>query len=193
MLARKYTTALLILVLCVPSVPLRADCGCGGQPAVTTGSTAMSCCSANETSCCDSSAPTSVQPEPPSVQNCHDTLDFEIESFSIEEVSVSDSPVGCCGKSGDACKCSNKPGGCQCGDNCRCGEDLVPTGSEPVAPPSDSDNEQTQLSQLSLLTCVVADFHASASSQRESLFATQSEFNCLTSAQRCSQLCRFLR
>ena len=168
MVSQKITTALLMLMLVIPSIPAYSDCGCGGPPVIE--SNDKSAESALGASCCSTKAS---------------------ETKTCCGGKSEKAAVGCCGNSGDACKCSDAPCGCQCGDNCRCGEASESPASEPITPPAESETNN-------LATQLISDSHAVATFDEVSLAqrpvtSTRVEVDCYTSAERCSQLCRFLR
>ena len=177
MVIRQATSVLLILMLALPGVPAVADCGCGGHTAVDGESLSAdfeksACCSETKTTSC-----------------CGSTPDDTESCCSIRpDASVA---VGCCGKSGDACKCSDAPGGCQCGQNCQCGEASEPE-EEPATPPSESESNNLA-SQIASDTLVVAVFDELVPNLQLTASSSQSDFDCYSSTERCIKLCRFLR
>lgn len=98
--------------------------------------------------------------------------------------------TGCCGNSGDACKCSESPSGCQCGDDCRCGKIADPPSKDPVAP---SSQVESVVAQLMLLQSTPTLLVLSNKPIRPRLFDGLVVADCLSSPERCSKLCRFLR
>ena len=177
MVIRQVTSLLLMLTLAWPGMPTVADCGCGGHPTVDgenhpTALDKSSCCSAaKSTSCCGSA-------------------EGEGESCCTIKPAASVA-IGCCGKSGDACQCSDAPGGCQCGQNCQCGEVSEPA-EEPTIPPSESESNNL-VSQIISDTLVVAVFDGPIPDLRLAVSSLQTDFDCYSSTERCIKLCRFLR
>jgi hypothetical protein len=168
---RNLTSVLLVAMLSLPSIPVVADCGCGGHSSVDDRSDSTPCCqSTDSTSCCET--------EQRETKSC----------CASKPTSVA---VGCCGKSGDACQCSDSPDGCQCGLNCQCGDDSEPPAEEPTSPPSESesDNLVSQVESEALLVAVLDDINLIG----RSAVPSQSDFDCCSSTERCIKLCRFLR
>ena len=159
------TIAVLVIAMLMPSLPVCADCGCGGHP--------FTADAANDQSNCCSDATCKAQSESP-LSCCQRPANS----------------TSCCGMQGPQCNCSDNSSCCQCGDNCRCGETEEPSQEVPATPAPDSESVIFQLAAAHLAMVNTEVVSAQPVLIRREVAATDGITT--TSTERCSQLGRFL-
>ena len=176
MFIQHVTSVLLILLLALPSMPTDIDCGCGRRAPLVrdarTDAGEASHCSGckNAASCGKTKTPATC---------CCDKQPTEVARR-------------CCGKSGEACENSAAERECRCGQDCRCGTASEAPAEEQTVPPAEAAG-QNHLTQLIGSLIATAHFDETQISLRLQRIRPPFDVDCYSSAERCSQLCRFLR
>jgi len=95
----------------------------------------------------------------------------------------------CSGESftGSGCNCDcSRQGGCQCGDDCQCAKNSIPT--EPVIPPVESNSLERFATDSTSVASFAMAYQPSLSRQ---LLELNASANVLTALDSCVALCRF--
>ena len=166
------TALLLSLLLAAPSMPVVADCGCSAPSTGSATATSDSRCESAETGSCCAEMEISH-----GLSCCRERLAGEPEA------------VGCCGKPTSTCSCGDSSP-CQCGSTCHCGEASEQPAEKPVTPPSESESTTLITQPPPTFLALACD---AAGSCRLAPLDARLAADCLTSSERCAQLCRFLR
>ena len=177
MAIHKITAVLLILVLVLPSIPAHSDCGCGGM----NGLGQLNKSSTPEPASCSSKRESSCDSVQPVMRTC-----------CGKQPASAKASVGCCGQSGDDCRCSNASHPCQCGTACQCGEaSESPIDDQPVVPASESDSTSLGI-QFAINAALDPTCEDVVNQSQLWEPGSQGNAGCYSSTERCSKLCRFL-